>query len=117
MPQALSASTMIGDDVRNPEGEELGQIEELMIDVTTGRIAYAVLSFGGFLCIGEKLFAVPWEALYLDLDEKVFVMDVDEETLEEAPDFDKDDWPATVSRDDAWLVTVYEFYELEPYWE
>jgi sporulation protein YlmC with PRC-barrel domain len=58
-PNVLSATTMIGDAVRNPQGEELGELEELMIDLDAGRIAYAVLSFGGFLGIGDKLFAIP----------------------------------------------------------
>lgn len=113
---ALSASTLIGDDVKNPEGEDLGKIEEIMIDVDNGRVAYAVLSFGGFLGIGNKLFAVPWSAMALDVEDEAFVLDVDKETLEEAPGFDKDDWPSSVQGDHTWLLTVYEFYHREPYW-
>lgn len=115
-PTALSATTLIGDDVRNLEGENLGEIEDIMIDVEAGRIAYAVLSFGGFLGIGDKLFAVPWSAMTLDIDEKAFILDIDKEMLEDAPGFDKDDWPETISEDDTWLLTVYEYYEREPYW-
>lgn len=115
-PTALSATTLIGDDVRNLEGESLGEIEDIMIDVEAGRIAYAVLSFGGFLGIGDKLFAVPWSTMTLDIDEKAFILDIDKEMLEDAPGFDKDDWPETISEDDTWLVTVYEYYEREPYW-
>lgn len=116
-PTVLSASTMIGDDVKNPTGEDLGKIEEIMIDVNTGRVAYAVLSFGGFLGIGDKLFAVPWGAMMLDAEEEVFVLDVDEETLENAPGFDKDNWPKTTGDDDTWMVTVYEYYDRTPYWK
>lgn len=115
-PTALSASTLIGDDVKNSAGEDLGQIEDIMIDIDTGRIAYAVLSFGGFLGIGDKLFAVPWGAMTLDLEDKAFILDVNKEMLEDAPGFDKDNWPETVSEDDAWLVTVYDYYHREPYW-
>jgi sporulation protein YlmC with PRC-barrel domain len=115
-PTALSASTLIGDDVRNLQGEDLGQIEEIMIDVNSGRIAYAVLSFGGFLGIGDKLFAVPWGAMSLDTENEAFILDINKERLENAPGFDKDDWPETVYEDDTWLVAVYEYYQREPYW-
>ncbi len=64
--RVLSASTLTGDRVRNAAGEDLGKVEEIMLDVPGGRIAYAVLSFGGMLGIGDKLFAVPWSALRLD---------------------------------------------------
>ena len=65
--RVLSASTIEGDSVRNSAGEDLGRIEHIMIDIPTGRVAYAVLSFGGFLGIGNKLFAVPWEALTAEI--------------------------------------------------
>ena len=70
----LAASTIAGDRVRNGAGEDLGKIEEIMLDVPTGRIAYAVISFGGFLGIGDKLFAVPWKALQIDTAEHEFSM-------------------------------------------
>lgn len=114
-PNVLSASTMIGDDVRNPEGENLGKLEEIMLDVGEGCVAYAVLSFGGFLGIGDKLFAIPWQALELRPDEHAFVLDVDQETLKNAPGFDKDNWPRTPDRE--WLTGVYDYYGYEPYWD
>ncbi|HSR13277.1 MAG TPA: PRC-barrel domain-containing protein [Thermodesulfobacteriota bacterium] len=89
----MSASTLIGDNVVNSQGEDLGSIEEIMIHVPSGRIAYAVLSFGGFLGMGDKLFALPWEALTLDEDNKQFILNIDKEKLENAPGFDKDNWP------------------------
>jgi sporulation protein YlmC with PRC-barrel domain len=92
-PRVLSANTIIGDNVRNSAGEDLGRIEELMIDIEGGRIAYAVLSFGGFLGLGDKLFAIPWQALRLVTDEHRFVLDVDKSVLEHAPGFDKRNWP------------------------
>jgi sporulation protein YlmC with PRC-barrel domain len=110
----LSASTLIGDSIVNREGDDLGDLEELMIDLTSGRIAYAVLSFGGFLGLGEKLFAIPWDALAVDQEEERLILDVDEEMLEDAPGFDKNDWPATPGRD---LVRqAYDHYGYEPYW-
>ena len=67
-PQVLSASTILGDKVINTAGEQLGNIKELMIEPEDGYIVYAVLSFGGFLGLGDKLFAIPWEALELRKD-------------------------------------------------
>ena len=115
-PIALSASTLIGDDVQNSKGEKLGAIEEIMLDLTAGRVLYAVLSFGGFLGIGDKLFAIPWEALTIDTENEIVLFDIDKEVLEDAPGFDKDDWPATAPDDDTWLVSVYEYYHYDPYW-
>jgi sporulation protein YlmC with PRC-barrel domain len=109
-PQFLSATTMIGDDVLNPAGEDLGEIKELMIDVESGRVAYAVLSFGGFLGLGDKLFAIPWDALTLNADEHAFILNVDKEVLKNAPGFDKDHWPQTADYEDGWLEDVYEYY-------
>jgi sporulation protein YlmC with PRC-barrel domain len=110
----LSASTLAGDRVRNSAGEDLGKIEELMIDITAGRVAYAVLSFGGFLGMGSKLFAVPWDALTVDEDNHEFILNVDKQTLENAPGFDKDNWPDMA--DPSWGAQVYDFYGKRPYW-
>lgn len=89
----ISAGTLMGDSVRNSAGESLGKIEEIMIDVNNGKIAYAVLSFGGFLGIGDKLFAVPWDSLTLNSAAQEFILDVDKQVLENAPGFNKDNWP------------------------
>ena len=113
-PHVLSATTIIGDDVHNPQGEKLGNIKELMLDLDTGHIAYAVLSFGGFLGMGDKLFAVPFEALQLRPDRHEFVLDVPKERLKEAPGFDKDNWPSVGDR--TWGLEIHEFYGYEPYW-
>ena len=76
-PELMGAETLIGSDVYNKKGEDLGDIKEIMLDMRTGRVAYAVLSFGGFLGMGGKLFAVPWTALVLDTENKRFALDVD----------------------------------------
>lgn len=107
-PIVLSATTLIGDEVRNLENEKIGKIEELMIDLEEGTVAYAVLSFGGLLGLGNKLFAVPWFMLTLDTEEKCFFLDADKDLLERAPGFDKDHWPEIVHR--GWIEEVYEFY-------
>ena len=114
-PEVLSASTLIGDDIRNTRGEKLGKLEEIMLDLDAGRVAYAVLSFGGFLGVGDKLFAIPWEALEVDTENKEIVLDVPKEKLEEAPGFDKDNWPQTTDRQ--WLAEVHAYYGYDPYWQ
>ena len=111
----LSASTLAGDKVRNAAGEDLGKIDEIMIDIPSGRVAYAVLSFGGFLGMADKLFAVPWNALKVDEDEKCFVLNVDRRTVEQAPGFDKNNWPDM--SDQSFGTEISAYYKVEPYWE
>src|ERR1035437_10116948 len=113
--RVLAASTLAGDSVRNAAGEDLGKLDELMIDIPCGRVAYAVLSFGGVLRMGNKLFAVPWSALKVDQDEKCFILNVDKTKLENAPGFDKDNWPNMA--DTTWGSEVSRYYGVTPYWE
>jgi len=94
-PDFLSASTIKGDKVVNAAGDNIGKIEELMIDLDNGRVAYSVLSFGGFLGLGDKLFAIPWQALKLRLHDHAFLLDIPKDVLEKAEGFDKDNWPTT----------------------
>jgi sporulation protein YlmC with PRC-barrel domain len=114
MQRVMAADTLTGDKVVNRNHEDLGTIEHLMIDVETGRVAYAVLSFGGFLGMGDKLFAIPWSALAVDTDEKQFVLDVDKKALEGAPGFDKAHWPNMA--DHVWGAEVSKYYSAKPYW-
>ena len=107
--RVLSASTLIGDDVRNPQGEKLGTLKEIMLDTQAGEIAYGVLSFGGILGLGDKLFAVPWPALQLHPEEHGFVLNVPKDRLENAPGFDKDHWPDFA--DPSFISTVRNFYD------
>jgi sporulation protein YlmC with PRC-barrel domain len=112
--QGLSSTSIVDDDVVNARGENLGHIEDLMIDLDRGCIAYAVLSFGGVLGIGDKLFAVPWNALKLDTVEERFILDVPRERLENAPGFDKDHWPGVHDRQE--MTKIYDYYDQEVYW-
>lgn len=89
----LSASTLIGAQVRNPQDESLGDLKEAMIDTASGKIAYSVLSFGGALGVGNKLFAVPWDEFRVDPENKRLGLDVPRERLKNAPGFDADHWP------------------------
>jgi len=113
--RVLAASSLAGDSVRNAVGDDVGTIDEIMIHIPSGRVAYAVLSFGGILGLGSKLFAVPWSALTVDEDEQCFILDVDKKTLENAPGFDKDNWPDMA--DTTWGSKVFTFYGATPYWE
>ena len=115
-PRVLSATTIIGEKVVNPEGEQLGILKELMIDLEGGHIAYAVLSFGGFQGMGDKLFAIPWEALTIDTEEHAFILEVDKEVLKNAPGFDKEHWPDNAQYEAGWLLDIYEYYGYSPYW-
>lgn len=90
----LSADTITGDDVFNLKDEKLGTIQDIMLDIENCKIRYAVLSSGGFLGMGDRLFAIPWSALQLDREHKRFTLDVDVERLKDAPGFNKDAWPS-----------------------
>jgi len=111
-PALMGADTLIGDSVVNGQEENLGDIKEIMLDMRTGQVAYAVLSFGGFLGMGEKLFAVPWQALQLDTVNKRFVLNVDKDHLKNAPGFDPDAWPDM--SDVGWSNQIHSFYGTDP---
>ena len=104
----LTAKTITGDNVVNAAGEHIGDIKDLMLDVTKGTIAYAVLDFGGFLGIGGKYFAVPWLSFTVDEDNKNLVLNVTKERLEQSPGFDKDNWP--MSSDAEFYDSVNQYY-------
>lgn len=114
-PKSLSASTLMGDKVRNLDGDNLGHLEEIVIDLEKGRVSYAVLATGGFLGLGDKFFAVPWDLLTVDTENEELILDVSKEMLESAPGFDKDKWPDIHDR--SWMVDVYAYYGRAPYWE
>jgi len=113
--RVLAASTLDGDKVRNSAGESLGTVDDIMIDIPSGRVAYVVLSFGGILGLGNKLFAVPWDVLRVDEDEKCFILNIDKRTLETAPGFDKDNWPDMA--DSEFGTRIFSHYGVQPYWD
>ncbi|MBE1161544.1 PRC-barrel domain-containing protein [Dyella acidiphila] len=104
----LSASTLTGDSVKNLQGESLGDLKDIMIDTDNGTIVYGVLSFGGVLGMGEKLFAVPWEAIKIDGENRQLLLNVDKERLKNAPGFDKDNWPNFA--DTRFATQIREYY-------
>ncbi|MEO6986157.1 MAG: PRC-barrel domain-containing protein [Paralcaligenes sp.] len=92
----MSASSLIGASVCNHIGEDLGEVAEIVLDIQSGKVIYAVLSFGGFLGMWKKLIAVPWDALLLDTKQGVVVLQVEMDRLKHAPVFNKNEWPTTV---------------------
>jgi sporulation protein YlmC with PRC-barrel domain len=107
-PHILSTSSITGTRIRNRQGENLGNIKDLMINTETAGVAYAVVSFGGFLGLGVKYFAIPLEAFEVDTDNEQFVLNLDRRQLENAPGFDKDNWPTTAN--DTFIDQVYQHY-------
>jgi sporulation protein YlmC with PRC-barrel domain len=116
----VRARDMIGVAVMNDQNEHLGKIEDLVMDPVSGRIRYAVLSFGGFLGVGDKLFAVPWDDLKLiskgttsrgTIKEDHYVLNVNKDALKNAPGFDKKQWPDFANRE--WANEIDKFYSGE----
>lgn len=112
-PELMSAGTLVGNDVQNAEGEDIGDIKDIMLDMRSGKVSYAVLSFTAFLSMGEKLFAVPWNALKLDTEKKIFVLDVAKDRLKSAPGFDKSHWPNMA--DQSWQKEISNYYQSPPH--
>ncbi len=105
----LPTTTINGSKVINVNEEHLGMIEEVMIDPEKGKIAYAVLSFGGFLGIGNKLFAIPCEAL--ESNGWDYILKIDKSVLEKTEGFDKEE--RSLTRDE--LAKVYAHFGIQPY--
>lgn len=111
-PRLFRARTFLGDEVYNQREDRLGILKEFMFDLQSGKICYAVMSSGGFLGVGEKLFAIPWRALTLDAENACFVLDIAEERLMNSPGFDKRHWPDM--GDAAWVNDIDTFYGIMP---
>lgn len=110
----LSSSSLISDPVKNPEGDKIADVKDVMIDLSTGRIAYLVVAYGGFMHVGDKYFAVPFAAVRVDQDDHAVVIDLDEDVLSTAPGFDKDVWPDFSSLD--WGRDVDAHYNVASDW-
>jgi sporulation protein YlmC with PRC-barrel domain len=106
--QRLTATSIIGDKVENPQGDNLGKIDNLMINLRDGRVEYAVVEMGSFLGIGGKLFAIPFSELHVDPVKEVFILRRTKEYLKNIPGFDKTHWPDT---------NAHEYYrDVNTYW-
>lgn len=111
----VKASSIIGTNLFSHKSESLGDIKEIVIDPNSGRVAFVVVSFGGFLSLGEKLFAIPFSAIEYNPDKNEYALDVSPDRLKEAPGFDPDHWPSMA--DEKWNRNLYEYYGRPPYWE
>jgi sporulation protein YlmC with PRC-barrel domain len=114
MQQVSRASKIIGTTVKNANGDNLGDIKELVLNPESGQVVYAVVSYGGVLGLGDKLFAVPWKALLWTADKEHYVLNVDKATLKNAPGFDKAHWPDSASKWDQQREEIEQFYHVNP---
>ncbi len=111
----VKTKDVIGVTVKNAAKENLGNIEEIILDKVKGNVRYAVLSFGGFLGLGDKLFALPWNSIKYDKEEDCFILNIDKEKLKDAPGFNKDQWPDW--SDQKWGNSIYQYYGEKPDWQ
>jgi sporulation protein YlmC with PRC-barrel domain len=116
----LKISDVIGQNVENPQGDNLGEISDVVVDPNDGSVVYAVLEAGGFLGLGDKFFAIPWRAFQTVADDDKgeidkLILNVDKDRMQNAPGFDKDNWPNMA--DAEWGQTVHTYYDQQDYWE
>jgi hypothetical protein len=111
----ISSDKVDGTAVYNREGEKLGSIHTLMIDKTAGKVTYAVMSFGGFLGIGDRYHPLPWDVLTYDTGQGGYVVDLDRSMLEAAPTYASSETPNWNDR--RWNQDVYDYYGARPYWD
>jgi len=104
----VNADNVIGVEVKNNQDESLGEVQALMIDKLTGEVAYVVLSYGGFLGMGDKLFALPWSIFSYDANDDCFKIPLNQAQLKNSPGFDKDKWPDMSSQQ--WRDSIQNHY-------
>jgi len=111
----IKVNDLEGYEVKNLDNDKLGKIEDIVIDYHNGVIAYGILSVGGFLGIGDDLYAIPWRALTLEPKEGKFILDANKEKLKDAPSFKKEKWPDMDKR--KWHTDIHTYYSMQPYWK
>ncbi|OGT88266.1 MAG: photosystem reaction center subunit H [Gammaproteobacteria bacterium RIFOXYA12_FULL_61_12] len=114
MQQVSRASKIIGTAVQGVNGDNLGDIKELVLDPESGQVVYAVVSYGGLMSMGDKLFALPWKALHWTRDGEYYTLNMDKATLAKAPGFDKNQWPDSSAKWDQQREVTYQFYRVKP---
>ena len=110
----ISASKVTGTNVYNTEGQHLGAVHDIMLDKLSGKIAYAFMSFGGFLGIGERYHAIPWAALKYDTAQGGYVVGITIDQLKGAPTYGGDEVPAWGDR--VYETRIHDHYKTPPYW-
>jgi hypothetical protein len=111
----ISSDKVEGTAVYNHQGEKLGSIYTLMIDKISGKVAYAVMSFGGFLGIGDRYHPLPWSVLNYDTRQGGYAVGLDRSVLEGAPTYGSTETPNWSDR--RWGEQVHKHYGVRPYWE
>jgi sporulation protein YlmC with PRC-barrel domain len=106
--KVVKASEVTGVDVKNLAGEDLGTINEVVIDKASGKVSYLVLDFGGVLGFGNKFFAIPWNLFTYNEEDDCFMLNLDKARIKDAPGFDKDHWPNFTSP--AISTSIQQFY-------
>jgi sporulation protein YlmC with PRC-barrel domain len=109
--QLISSEDVEGTAVYSTASEKIGTIDHLMIDKTSGKVTYAVMSFGGFLGLGHSHYPIPWAALKYDTELDGYITGITESQLRDAPAFSDDSW-----QDRDWEQRVYTHYNVQPYW-
>jgi sporulation protein YlmC with PRC-barrel domain len=110
----ISADKVEGTNVMNPAGEKLGSIEDIMIDKRSGKVAYAVMSFGGFLGFGDRHHPLPWSMLKYDTNLNGYVVNLDKRILESAPAYGTDE--RVDLADEEYGRKLHDYYHVPPYW-
>lgn len=106
----LTATSLVGDSIENSEGDDLGSVNDLMINLLNGQVEYVVVEFGGVLGVGEKLFAIPFSEFTVNEEREVLILDRSSDYLKNSPGFDKDHWPDTNDHD-AYFENVGNYYQ------
>jgi len=109
----ISSEDVHGVEVYGVDGSHIGEVDHLIIDKISGRVAYAVVSFGGFMGLGHSHYPVPWNALRYDNSLAGFRTDITEQQLKDAPEFSDDN--AWQDRD--WETRTHQYYRTHPYWD
>ncbi|MDD5701674.1 MAG: PRC-barrel domain-containing protein [Dehalococcoidales bacterium] len=115
MPKVVSIISLTKNNVINAVGEDLGKIEDVLVDLKAGKIIYVVVSAGGSLLREGQFYAIPWEAMEVSLHDKKLILNVSKETMANAPSFGKNEWPD--QSDLSWMNDIYSYYGHEPYWK
>ena len=106
------ATALLNDRVRNNAGEDVGKVEDIVLDPDTGTIRYAILSFGVVPGMGERLFAIPWTLLGVSPSSDYTVLNIDKGRLEQAPGFNRNNWPDMA--DLVWQRQIHDYYAVSP---
>ena len=115
MSRYVPTSRLVRYDVINANGEDMGQIQNFVVDMVTGRVTMVIVSFGGILGLTDKWLALPFERLVWRPKIKKFILNVPRQALKDAPGINKDTWPKRVTT--KWLDNVYAKYGCSPYWK